>query len=92
MPSPPRFKSRVAVGAAALGLLAASPVSATPNATPTASTNDNACGAILRSLRPRERHYVVGIMSLTYTQLAAAFGTSEVRVSARPIDACESAG
>ena len=92
MPSSPRFKSRVAVGAAALGLLGASPVSATPSATPTASTKDNACGAILRSLGPGERHYVVGIISLTYTQLAAAFGTSEVHVSARPIDACASAG
>jgi hypothetical protein len=92
MPSSPRFKSRIAAGAAALGLLGASPVSAAPTATPTASTKGNACSAILRSLSPRERHYVVGIMSLTYTQLAAAFGTSEVRVSARPIDACESAG
>jgi hypothetical protein len=93
MPSSKRFKSRVAVGAAALGLgvLGASPVSATPRATPPASGKDNACSAVLRSLGPRERHYVVGIMSLTYTQLAAAFGTSEVRVSARPIDACESA-
>jgi hypothetical protein len=91
MPSSPRFKSRVAVGAAALGLLGASPVSATPNGTPTASTKGNTCGAILHSLTPRERHYVVGIMSLTYTQLAAAFGTSEVRVGDRPIDACESA-
>jgi hypothetical protein len=91
MPNSPRFKSRLAVGAAALGLLAASPVSATPHTTPTASTKDNACSAILRSLDPRERHYVVGIISLTYTQLAAAFGTSEVHASARPIDACESA-
>jgi hypothetical protein len=92
MPNSPRLKSRVAVGAAALGLLGASPVSATPSATPTRSTKSNACSTVLRSLGPRERHYVVGIMSLTYTQLAAAFGTSEVRVSARPIDACESAG
>lgn len=91
MPRSPRFKSRLAVGAAALGLLGASPVSATPRATPTASTKENTCSAILRSLGPRERHYVVGIISLTYTQLAAAFGTSEVRISARPIDACESA-
>jgi hypothetical protein len=92
MPSSPGFKSRAAVGAAALALLVASPVSATPSATRTASTEGNACGKVLRSLGPRERHYVVGIISLTYTQLAAAFGTSEVRVSGRPIDACESAG
>ncbi len=93
MPSSPRLKSSVAVGAAALGLglLGASPVSATPRATPTAPNKDNSCSAILRSLAPRERQYVVGIISLTYTQLAAAFGTSEVRLSARPIDACESA-
>ena len=82
------FKSTVAVGAAALGLLTASPASAAPRTTSTASAKDNACGAVLRSLTPRERHYVVAIMSLTYTQLGAAFGTSEVHVTARPIDSC----
>jgi hypothetical protein len=88
MRSAPGFKSRVAIAAVALGLLTATPVSATPRATPTASANHNACSAVLRSLAPHERHYVIAIMSLTYTQLAAAFGTNEVHVSARPIDAC----
>jgi hypothetical protein len=76
-------------GQAALGLLAASPVSAASSSTPTASANANRCSAVLRSLSPRERNYVVSIISLTYTQLAAAFGTNEVDVSARPIDSCQ---
>jgi len=42
-------------------------------------SKDNACSAVLRSLRPRNRHYVVTIMSMTYTQLAAAFGTTQYR-------------
>ena len=91
MCSSPGFKSRVAIGAAALGLLTAGPVSATPRAPITASAKDNPCGAVLRSLSPRERHYVVGIISLTYTQLAAAFGSEEVHVNARPIDSCATA-
>lgn len=78
-------------GAAALGLLNASRVSATPGATPTASGTNSPCGPMLRSLSPRERHYVVAIMSLTYTQLGAAFGTKEVHVRARPIDSCATA-
>lgn len=86
--SSPGLKSRVAAAAAALGLLTAGPVSATPRATPAASAKDNRCTAVLRSLSPRERHYVVAMMSLTYTQLGAAFGTSEVHVNARPIDSC----
>jgi hypothetical protein len=85
------FKSRLAVGAAALGLLTASPVSAAPRASHTASAKGDTCGAVVRSLSPRERHYVVAIMSLTYTQLAAAFGTHEVHVSARPMDSCSAA-
>jgi hypothetical protein len=32
--------------------------------------------SVLRPLTPNERHYVVGIMSLTPIQLWAAFGTS----------------
>jgi hypothetical protein len=47
-----------------------------------------ACSAVLRGLNPAERHYVVAIASLTYTQLAAAFGTKEVNISTRPIDSC----
>jgi len=31
--------------------------------------------SVLRSLTPRERQYVLGIMSLTPVQLSAAFGT-----------------
>ena len=88
MHSPLGLKSRVAVGAAALALLAASPVPATPGAALKASAKNDRCGAVLRSLSPHERHYIVSIMSLTYTQLAAAFGTNEVHVTARPIDAC----
>ena len=88
MRSSPGLKSRVAIGAATLGLLTASPATATPRGPHHAFARDNSCGAVLRSLSPRERHYVVAIMSLTYTQLAAAFGTKEVHVSARPIDAC----
>jgi hypothetical protein len=84
----PGFKSRLAVGAAALGLLAAGPVSATPRRTPTAPANGKSCSAVLRSLTPNERSYVVAIASMTYTQLAAAFGTKEVHVRARPIDSC----
>ena len=91
MRSSPGFKTRVAIAAAALGLLTASPVSATLRAPLAASAKNNTCGAVLRPLSPRERHYVVAIMSLTYTQLAAAFGTHEVRVSARPIDTCTTA-
>lgn len=85
----PGFNTRLTTGAVALSLLAAGPVSATPQATPTTSANPNSCTAVLRSLSPRERHYVVAIMSLTYTQLAAAFGTEEVHVGTRPIDSCE---
>jgi hypothetical protein len=85
----PGFKSRVAVGAAALGLLAASPVSATPRPTHPASAKNSSCSAVLGSLSPPERHYVIAIMSLTYTQLAAAYGTKEVHVGTRPIDSCE---
>ena len=85
------FKSRVAIGAAALALLTASPVSAARPAPLTAAARDNSCGAVLRSLSPRERRYVVAIMSLTYTQLAAAFGTQEVHNTARPIDSCATA-
>ena len=85
------FKSRLAVGAAAAGLLIAGPVSATPRAPLSASANRNPCSAVLRALSPRERRYIVAIISLTYTQLAAAFGTQEVHVSARPIDACATA-
>jgi hypothetical protein len=89
MRASPEFKTRVALGAAALSLLAAGPVSAAPRATRSTSANDNPCSAVLRSLPPSERHYVVAIMSLTYTQLAAAFGNTEVHVSSRPIDSCE---
>lgn len=89
MLSSPGLKSRVAIGAAALGLLTASPVSATPRAPRTASPKDTHCAAVLRSLNPRERRYVVAVTSLTYKQLAAAFGTTEVHVSDRPIDPCD---
>jgi hypothetical protein len=88
MHGPTPFKPRFAVVAAALSLLAASPVSATPHARATAAGKGNACSAVLRTLSPLDRQYVVAIMSMTYTQLAAAFGTMEVHVTTRPIDSC----
>jgi hypothetical protein len=37
--------------------------------------------SMLRSLTPQERQYVVGVLSLTPTELKAAFGTSPTSVS-----------
>jgi hypothetical protein len=91
MPGSREIKSRLALGAAALSLLAAGPASATPRLTRAAPAKTDSCSAVLRALSPRERRYVVGIMSMTYTQLAAAFGTREVHLSSRPIDSCERA-
>ncbi len=92
MQSSKEFKSRLAAGAAALGVLAASPAAAAPHATPRTSAKSNSCAAVLRSLSPRERRYVVAIASLTYTQLAAAFGTADVHATTRPIDSCKRTG
>jgi hypothetical protein len=87
----PGFKSRLATGAAALAVLAACPAVAPANATSTTLANRNACVAALRSLGPRQHRYVVALMSLTYTKLAAAFGTQEVHVSTTPIESCKTA-
>jgi hypothetical protein len=48
----------------------------TETARPSAPTLDS----VLRSLTPREREYVLGILSLTPAQLQAAFGTSRTPV------------
>lgn len=85
-----RLKPRFATGAAALAVLAACPVGAPAHATST-SANRDACDAVLRSLGPREHRYVVAVMSLTYTDLAAAFGTQEVHVGMKPIESCKTA-
>jgi hypothetical protein len=82
------FRAALAVVVATLGLATGGPVAATSAATPTASANGKACTAVLRGLNPAERHYVVAMASLTYTQLAAAFGTKEVNASIRPMDSC----
>jgi hypothetical protein len=88
MRSSPGLKTRIAMAAGALGLVAVVPASGTARATPSPPTQDSRCGAVIRSLNASERHYVEGVITLTYTQLAAAFGTTEVHVSSRPIDSC----
>jgi len=84
----PGIRARVAAAAATLAIAVGTPVAVTYGASPPSAAKRPSCNAVLRTLSPHQRHYVVAIASMTYTQLAAAFGTKEVNASTRPIDSC----
>jgi len=80
--------TRVAAAAATLGIVVGGPAAVTYGAAPSSAATRLSCNAVLATLSPHQRHYVIAVASMTYTQLAAAFGTKEVNAGTRPIDSC----